>query len=266
LKIAKGEFVAFYHSDDMYEPDIVEKEVEFLQDHIGAGGVFTLDRLINENNKVIGKTDIPKELREKDIYMFEEIFKAFLKYGNSFLICPTFMARRDVFGKVGLFKEDTFNTATDVEMWLRIVEKYSIGIFKERLVKRRIGKTQGTYKYNYLRIERADFFSVMDYYLKSTASKNLIIPNIILRYYEFQKTWDNILRARNLLTQGKQAEARKLLQKLFFWDTFITGFRSLKGIGKLLIGIVLYIGINMGCSSSLGDILYKIQRKLKTNL
>ena len=173
------------------------------------------------------------------------------------------MVRRDVFEKVGLFREDTFNTAADIEMWLRIVEKFPIGILQQKLMKRRIGRTQGTYRYRYLRVERADFFSVMDYYLKSTTSRNLIITNNILRCYEFQKTWDNILCARNLLTQAKQAGARKLLHKLFFWDTFITRFKSPKRIGKLLIGIVLYIGVNAGCSRSLANILYKIQYKLK---
>ena len=69
MKIAKGEFVAFYHSDDMYESDIVEKEVEFLQNHADVAAVFTLDRLINENDKVIAKTNILKELRE-----IEELF------------------------------------------------------------------------------------------------------------------------------------------------------------------------------------------------
>ncbi len=266
LKVAKGEFVSFYHSDDIYEPDIVEKEVELLQNHIDVVAVFALDRLVNDNDKIIGKTNIPKELRGRNIYTFEEIFNAFLKHGNSFLICPTFMVRRDVFEKVGLFREDTFNTAADIEMWLRIVEKFPIGILQQRLMKRRIGRTQGTYRYRYLRVERANFFSVMDYYLKSTTSKNLIITNNILRHYEFQKTWDDILCARNLLMQGKQAEARRLLHKLFSWDTFIVGSKSLKSIGKLLIGIVLYIGANVGCSRSLGNILYKIQYKLTTNL
>ncbi len=266
LKVAKGEFVAFYHSDDMYESDIVEKEVEFLQNHIDVAAVFTLDRLINENDKVIGKTNIPKELRGRDIYTFEEIFNAFLKYGNSFLICPTFMVKRDVFEIVGLFREDTFNTAADGEMWLRIGEKYPVGILKQTLIKRRIGRAQETYKYRCLRIERHDFFSVMDYYLTTIASKNLVITNSIVQCYEFQRTWDNILCATNLLMQGKQSEARKSLRKLFSWVTFITGFKSLRGIGKLFIGIVLYIGINMGSTRSLGNILYRIQYKLTGNL
>lgn len=229
LKVVEGEFVAFYHSDDIYEPDIVKKQVEFLQNHIDVAAVFALDRLINENDKVIGKTNIPKELKGKNIYIFEEIFNAFLKHGNSFLICPTFMAKKDVFEKVGLFKENMFNTAADVEMWLRIVEKFPIGILQQKLIKRRIGRAQGTYKYRYLHTERADFFSVMDYYLKSTASKNLIITNKILRYYEFQKTRDDILCARNLLMQGKQSEARKLLQKLFSWDTLLRVLKAPKG-------------------------------------
>ncbi|KKM02452.1 hypothetical protein LCGC14_1784250, partial [marine sediment metagenome] len=206
------------------------------------------------------------ELRGRDIYTFEEIFNAFLKFGNSFLICPTFMVKRDVFEIVGLFRENTFNTAADGEMWLRIGEKYPVGILDERLIKRRIGRAQETYKYRRLRIERHDFFSVMDYYLRTMASSNLVITNSIVQCYEFQKTWDDILCATNLLMQGKQSEARKSLRGLFSGKTFITGFKNLRGIGKLFIGIVLYIGINTGSSRRFGAILQRIQYKLTGNL
>ncbi len=69
LKVATGEFVAFYHSDDIYELSIVEKEVESLQNHTDVAAVFTPDTLLNENDKVIAKTNILKELRE-----IEELF------------------------------------------------------------------------------------------------------------------------------------------------------------------------------------------------
>ncbi len=266
LKVATGEFVAFYHSDDMYELDIVEKEVEFLQNHGDVAAVFALDRLINEDDKVIGRSKIPKELKGRDIYAFEEIFNAFLKYGNSFLICPTFMVKRNVLEMVGPFRGDTFNTAADGEMWLRIGKKYPLGILKQRLVKRRIGRAQETYKYRCLRVERHDFFSVMDYYLPTTASNNLAIANSIVQCYDFQKTWDNILCATNLLMQGKPSEARKSLGKLLSWTTFIVGFKSLKGIGKLFIGIVLLVGINTGFARNLGHILHTIEYRLTGNL
>ncbi|MDQ3685332.1 MAG: glycosyltransferase, partial [Acidobacteriota bacterium] len=37
IGMARGEYIAVYHADDVYEPRIVEREVDFLERHTEAG-------------------------------------------------------------------------------------------------------------------------------------------------------------------------------------------------------------------------------------
>jgi glycosyltransferase involved in cell wall biosynthesis len=249
----KGEFVAFYHSDDIYEKDIAEKEVSFLVNNPGAGAVFSMGKMINEKDETTGKHKIPKELRDKDVYNFTDIFKNILKYGNTFLLTPTFMARTNIFSKIGLFSEEKFETSADLEMWLRILENYDIGILKDNLINRR---TNGlSVSYNSLRTREADYFKAMDYFIKKE-SPNLNIENKLLRQYAYQKDTDNTLRAMNFLIKNEIESAQKTIQPLSI-NTLQAFFENINLLRIKILGlkIVILLCINMGLGKYLGKLL-----------
>ncbi len=204
----KGEFVLFCHQDDMYSPEIVQKQVEFLLANPTAPCVFTQGNIINQQDQVIKPYPFPQELATKNIYTFMEIFTAIMRHGN-FLIAPSCMFRASIFKQVGLFDDQgPFGGSDDLEMWLRIAEKFPIGILHQPLINWR---TDGRgKKYHTLRTEKADFFKVMDYYLhqKRYAEKMDVKE---LRQYKFQKDFDNTLRAMNFLLKGQPIEAKKIL-------------------------------------------------------
>src|SRR5918996_735994 len=52
-EIASGEYIAVHHSDDMWEPQKLEKQVAFLDEHPEIGAVFSQAFIINENNKLL---------------------------------------------------------------------------------------------------------------------------------------------------------------------------------------------------------------------
>jgi glycosyltransferase involved in cell wall biosynthesis len=256
LKVTKSEFVAFYHSDDIYEPNIVSKEVGFLQTHPKVGAVFSLNVLINKNGRVVGKTRLPRELKARNIYNFNEIYNALLKNGNSFLPTPTFMARRTVYDDVGLFNEKDFGASADLEMWLRILEEYSIGILNEKLMKYRIGSLSSLLDWN-KRTKRADFFSVMDYFAKSPAL-TVKIEKRFWKKYEYYKKLDNVLLVKNLLKKGEINKARNLLNKTLSVNFIINSFEKLNGLKQLIVAIILVFGINIGFGKYFGNILKRI--------
>lgn len=256
--LIKGKFVCFFHSDDIYEKTIVEKEVKFLMENPGAGAIFTLGNIIDRNEKVLGKFKLPRDLRDKNIHNFMEIFRAILKYGNMFLITPTFMARKEIFKKTGVFNWEDFITSGDLEMWLRIAEKYPIGILSENLINYRLGG--GGKKYHNLRTEKADFFKVMDYFLqtKKYASK---IDKKNIRQYEYQKYFDDTLRAMNFLKKNQINEAKKIINEPFSWEFFRAYLENMTMLRTkiLTLRIILFFGINLGLGRYLGKILYKLR-------
>jgi len=251
--LADGEFVAFYHSDDIYEKDIIKREAEFLIKNPEAGAVFTLGIRIDKNGKIINKIKLPRELRGKNIYNFMEVFSAILKNGNIFLQTPTFMTRKEVFSKIGMFSEE-FGTSADLEMWLRIAEKYPVGILNESLYRCRVGGALS--RYHNLRTEKAEFLKIMDYYLedKQYADK---MDKKSLKQYARQKDFDDTFRAMNFLIKGETGEAKKLINGPFpltIVATYLENISVIK-IRGLILKIVLFLGINLGLAIPLRKIL-----------
>src|SRR5262249_47315694 len=79
---ARGDLVAIYHSDDIYEPTIVEKEVAYLEAHPKAGAVFTMYQFMDETGGIYGGLDLLEELQGRELLQYEDIFPWFLRLGN----------------------------------------------------------------------------------------------------------------------------------------------------------------------------------------
>jgi len=227
IGLAKGELLAIYHSDDVYEPNIVEEQVEFLQIHKNVMAVFTEANFINSKGKSIGKWEFPEELSGIEVLNFKITFNNFLKFGD-FLICPSAMFVKKVFTDVGFFKEENFFattdeqawldllekynmkkdmvfTANDLEMWLRILQKFHIGILHKKLMSYRIHPEQGTFEYS---TSYENFFIVMDYYA-GYADKNQIILNDCWKSYETKKIQCEFLKGQTALRNGNFRDARR---------------------------------------------------------
>ncbi len=256
--LIRGEFVAFYHSDDIYNKEIAEREVAFLMDHPEVGAVFTMANKIDQNDNIIGKRQLPKDLTmlKKNIYQFPEIFKSILCNGNIFLITPTFMTRTKIFNEIGLFSEEQFGTSSDLEMWLRILKKHPIGILKNPLINHRI--SGGGKSYSKARSKRADFFKVIDYYLQKDSLPE--IEKKTLRQYELQKYLDDILLAINFFVRNQITEAIMLLKKPLTFAIIQALFEniSITRIKIVVLKIVLLVGIFLGLTKPLSKLLKKI--------
>ncbi|MHB1347583.1 MAG: hypothetical protein ACYCXK_08845, partial [Candidatus Humimicrobiaceae bacterium] len=190
---------------------------------------------------IIGSFSVPKNLRLKEEYDFNDIFTEFLKNGNSFIICPTFMIRTSVIEEIGIFN-CRFGRAIDIEMWLRILSKYKIGIIKKKLIYRRMSKINDSTTYHCLRISSSDFFRVINYYLL----RNCYFSNNykLLREYKYQKSFDNLRRSYHLLLLGNLKKSKRLMQKSIGKDTFLAVFSyfNLKKLFKYFL-MIIFLGI-----------------------
>lgn len=263
VKKASADFVAIYHSDDIYEPTIVEKELEFLLNNQETGAVFCLDRLIDENDKnFAGGIKLPKKIRNKVMLNFQLLFTEMLRENSSFLVAPTFMARKKAFNDVGYFDETekfgvSSGSAGDTEMWLRIAQHYDIGIIKERLIKRRISMMQGSSVYQNARLNRANHYIVLDHFLNSVnVEKN------VSRQYEYNKFVDEVVIAKAYLRTGEYKKAKQMLLKGISLVKALTSFRNFRNFQKMcLYGLLLFCSI-VKCSYKSADIIIKMKHRL----
>jgi glycosyltransferase involved in cell wall biosynthesis len=257
IELASGEFTAIFHADDMYMPDMVEKQVKSFLDNPSIGAVFTTATYINENDEKIGESKFPHILKGKKIYDFTDIFFASLRNGT-FLMCPSAMVRSDLYKELNPFNYEQFRTSADLDMWLRILEKHPIVIIQERLLNYRISKSQGSYTLGYLYTEKSDFLKTMDHYL-SVKSGNLNIPSDILDSYEIKRSFDNLLRAVNHLIKDEPQDAKKLIEGSLTLKVFPASMEyteKLKFSIYCIFGIIFLILIYLGLSSYLGKGLH----------
>jgi teichuronic acid biosynthesis glycosyltransferase TuaG len=123
-----GEFISFFDSDDLMEPDKLSKAMEVFTAHPEVDFVFTNFRSIDLDNKVLNRNYLseykvfrhnlePSAVDDTYLLTGEETFRNLLRanfIGTSSVVC-----RRSIFDEVGLFDEEMKN-ADDIDMWMRI--------------------------------------------------------------------------------------------------------------------------------------------------
>ncbi len=266
IELANGKYITIFHSDDLYMPEMVQKQVQVFQDNSSIAAVFTMANHINNFGKIIGEDKIPSELRNKRIYHFPEIFISILENSN-FLLCPSAMVKSELYKELVPFNEDKFKTSADLDMWLRVLKKYPIAILNEKLMGRRISNAQGSFYSGYLRTEQADFFRVMDCYLANKLD-DIDISRNVLNKYEFLRSIDKIRCAVNCIIQGKEKYAKRLLKKSFSFYIFvgaISSFKKTKFLIYWISGLGLLVLICLGLGKYIGEklhwLLYKWKRR-----
>jgi glycosyltransferase involved in cell wall biosynthesis len=270
LSQGKGDFLCLFHSDDLYEPNIISSEVRLMSSHSEMGAVFTMMRRIGENGGPIrrGSTSLPPELKNREVFRFKELFDATLKHHN-ILPTPSVMLRRSVWENAGGFNEKSFLTSADLEMWLRIAEQYPIGIINSPLLNYRISQRQGAAKYNKRRTTLGDFFLVIDYYLSRPEMRKFAAEGSI-RIYEMERHVGLLFCVMNMLAEGRSAEAATLLRTKRRRSHFITAIRSPKRFTHLIIGELLSLFRLLRIDTFAGRCLYRfyqfVERKRRQNI
>ncbi|MBF2064474.1 MAG: glycosyltransferase family 2 protein [Calothrix sp. C42_A2020_038] len=119
-----GEYIAFLDADDLWERTYLEKQVDYLDKHSNMGVVYTWTKLIDEFGNPIKR--IFASHAEGMIWQ-ELLGNDVISTGSSAMV------RRHILEGVGGFDTQLAH-AEDLELWLRIAQKYQFGVIKETLV------------------------------------------------------------------------------------------------------------------------------------
>jgi teichuronic acid biosynthesis glycosyltransferase TuaG len=141
IRNAKGKYIAFLDSDDLWYPEKLEKQVAFMQENDIAFS-FTSYQIINEDGTETDKIiNVPKEID----------YKGLLK--NTIIGCLTVML--DV-SKLGLVQMPNIRTRQDTALWLSILKKgYKAYGIQEPLSKYR--KVKGSISSNKLKMAKQNW-------------------------------------------------------------------------------------------------------------
>ena len=138
LKNAKGRWICWLSSDDLFEPDKLEVHLRAIQENPDIRFFHTNYFVLhgNTNCRRPGKSDMESFIPPKEL----KVLKFFeINYFNGISV----VIHREVFDRVGCFNEK-FRHGQDFDMWLRISALYPSVFIDKRTCATRIHPEQGT--------------------------------------------------------------------------------------------------------------------------
>jgi glycosyltransferase involved in cell wall biosynthesis len=127
IEAAKGKYIAFHDSDDIWHSDKLQKQMELMEGDHELGMVYTAYQLIYNNKTIryIPSKSIDMSLKQGFIY------EALLKENK--IGTPTMLIRKEILKKCGGFNEN-LRSCEDWELCLRIAQNNKIGFIDEAMV------------------------------------------------------------------------------------------------------------------------------------
>jgi glycosyltransferase involved in cell wall biosynthesis len=133
----KGKYIAIHHSDDIWEPQKLEKQVNFLDENPHIGAVFSNVLAIGENGEPFDD--------ESHLYysIFDQPNRSRYEWLNFFFyhgcaVChPSVLILRQCYDDCGLYRYGLAQSA-DFDMWVRLCLKYDIHVLPEKLIRFRV--------------------------------------------------------------------------------------------------------------------------------
>jgi glycosyltransferase involved in cell wall biosynthesis len=157
---AKGEYLAFLDSDDIWVPEKLKEQINFIIRHKSCSLVYSMSLSFGDVNFFSPRFEL-LPLLHKASRTYDDL----IEKGNS-ITCSSVLVKKDLFNAVNGFDENPdLKAVEDYELWIRLSRQTQIGFLPKILVKYRIHKSQSS-----------DNFEVNIQRLKKLAStKNLHI-------------------------------------------------------------------------------------------
>ena len=185
ISMAKGDFLAFLDSDDLWLPEKLSRQVEFFSENPNAMICQTEEVWIRDGGRVN-----PKKRHRKPSGM---IFEPSL---SLCLVSPSaVMMRKELFEEVGVFDE-SLPACEDYDLWLRISHKHYVYLIDEFLIVKRGGHADQLSK-----------SPVLDKYRIQSLIK--LIDSNVLSSGQLKAATDKLKEKCNIFSNGCEKRGRK---------------------------------------------------------
>ncbi len=126
---ASSKYIAVLNSDDIWVPEKLETQVEYLERHPEVGAVFTHAVIVDEQGVELPKQNYPfsdvffQQNRSRGDWLRRFFFE------QNCLCHPSVLIRRNIYSRVGCY-DPRYRQIPDFEMWLRLVKHTDIHIIE----------------------------------------------------------------------------------------------------------------------------------------
>jgi len=169
---SNGEFIARIDGDDIWYPQKLEKQINYLTNNPRYYMVAAFARLIGDNGK-----DFNSSFKQ---YSCEDMVKKFLPNSN-FIIHSSVVMRKLLFDKVGTYRNKYLHTE-DYDLWLRMLEKnIAFKILKEVLLYYRVSRYSVNYRHR--KEQSKNVIRLKYHYWRKNGFKLFYIKKLLLDFY-----------------------------------------------------------------------------------
>ncbi|WP_413165853.1 glycosyltransferase [Capilliphycus salinus ALCB114379] len=137
IQQARGELIALLHSDDVFVPQKLEKQVECLEKNPQFNAILTYPQLINSRGERLPPSDsfLQQVFIQPNRTRFQWLNSFFSK--DNCLCQTSALIRRECYQQIG-FYDPRFRQIPDFDFWVRFCLKYELYILPEPLVNYRV--------------------------------------------------------------------------------------------------------------------------------
>jgi hypothetical protein len=180
------------------------------------------------------------------------VLNGLLEYKNRFLVTPSAMVRADVYRDVGPFRATEWGIAADLDMWIRIAQKYRLGILQEYLMHYRHGHGNWTQQHYHLRTEPERHFRILD--AKISSDQSLVAPRA-LAAHEAHRAEDRIMLAINHYILDQLPAAAAMLRQVA--PTQLLGSPRVQRLRLLALYLGLTVLVRLPRVPAVADAFYQ---------
>lgn len=181
IYLARGEFIAFLDSDDLFMPKKIEEQLKCFDEYPDVKLCHTSYLHINEHG------EIKQEINTSD--MTGDVFPTIL-YRNQ-IATPTVMVRKDILNDTSLFLE-TISNGEDTLLWSEIAEKYPITGINKCLSKVRVHRSSASISTKSLLIGNKNILRHLYLFKSLSLSKKLIVKLLLYKNIIFISLLDHL--------------------------------------------------------------------------
>lgn len=128
IERAKGKYIAIMNSDDIWEKDKLQMQVEYMENHPECGACFTGAACINESGELV-KSPFLQENMTKERWM-HYLFK-----NTNCLAHPSILIHREMYCDLLNSGVPIFRQLPDFWMWIRLLQKQEIHVVEKELIR-----------------------------------------------------------------------------------------------------------------------------------
>ncbi|MFH0816518.1 MAG: glycosyltransferase [Methanobacteriota archaeon] len=173
IRSSKGKYISWLSHDDMYTPDKLEKQIQFLSEYRKLNGRECIPYSNYVSINVVENTRIPVATPAVPP---EEFFEALVVAEHFSIHGCTTLIPKQAFDKVGLFDE-RLKTTQDYDMWFKLNTEYDFVQTGDFFVESRDHPLQGTKTMKSIHSREKDemLISALNYHFKNEASEKYAI-------------------------------------------------------------------------------------------